>query len=90
MKYYSAALGIGRVCEPAGAGAVGVALAALVLMVLRDKIPAVDYAPATDNVVTPIAAALFTDYLIAFEVTSLVLLVAVVGAVVLAKRRVRA
>ncbi|MBC8086192.1 MAG: NADH-quinone oxidoreductase subunit J [Phycisphaerae bacterium] len=73
-----------------GAGAVGIALAALVLMVLRDKIPAVDYAPASDNVVTPIAAALFNDYLIAFEVTSLVLLVAVVGAVVLAKRRVSA
>jgi NADH-quinone oxidoreductase subunit J len=73
-----------------GAGAVGIALAALVLMVLRDKIPPVEYAPASDNVVTPIAAALFTDYLIAFEVTSLVLLVAVVGAVVLAKRRVSA
>lgn len=73
-----------------GAGAVGIALAAMVLSVLRDKIPAVDYAPATENVVTPIAQALFTDYLIAFEVTSLVLLVAVVGAVVLAKRRVSA
>lgn len=73
-----------------GAGAVGVALAALVLSVLRDKIPAVEYAAGSENVVTPIAAALFNDYLIAFEVTSLVLLVAVVGAVVLAKRRISA
>jgi NADH-quinone oxidoreductase subunit J len=73
-----------------GAGGVGIALAAMVLSVLRDKIPAVDYAPASDNVVTEIAASLFTDYLIAFEVTSLVLLVAVVGAVVLAKRRASA
>lgn len=73
-----------------GAGAVGIALAAMVLSVLRDKIPAVDFAPASENVVTPIAQLLFTDYLIAFEVTSLVLLVAVVGAVVLAKRRVSA
>jgi len=73
-----------------GAGAVGIALAALVLSVLRDKIPAVENAIAADNVVTPIAASLFTDYLIAFEVTSLVLLVAVVGAVVLAKRRASA
>lgn len=39
------------------------------------------------NVVAPVARALFTDYLIAFEVTSLLLLASVVGAVVLAKRR---
>ncbi len=73
-----------------GAGAIGIGLAASVLTVLRDKIPETELAPAVDNVVTPIASALFTDYLIAFEVTSLVLLVAVVGAVVLAKRRASA
>jgi NADH-quinone oxidoreductase subunit J len=39
------------------------------------------------NVVTSVAQALFTDYLIAFEVTSLLLLASVVGAVALAKRR---
>jgi NADH-quinone oxidoreductase subunit J len=38
-------------------------------------------------VVTPVAASLFTDYLVAFELTSVVLLVAVVGAVLLAKKR---
>lgn len=73
-----------------GAGAIGLGLAASVLVVLRDRIPDVEFAPAATNVVTPIASLLFTDYLIAFEVTSLVLLVAVVGAVVLAKRRVSA
>ena len=39
-------------------------------------------------VVTQVAASLFTDYLVAFELTSLVLLVAIVGAVLLAKKRV--
>ncbi|MEO7999049.1 MAG: NADH-quinone oxidoreductase subunit J [Gemmatimonadaceae bacterium] len=73
-----------------GAGAIGIGIAASVISVLREKIPDVDFAPAADNVVTPIASALFNDYLVAFEVTSLVLLVAVVGAVVLAKRRVSA
>lgn len=70
-----------------GAGALGIGLAASVLVALRDHVPDGEPEVATDNVVTPIAAALFNDYLIAFEVTSLVLLVAVVGAVVLAKRR---
>ena len=39
--------------------------------------------------VNDVAASLFTDYLVAFELTSLVLLVAVIGAVLLAKKRVR-
>ncbi len=73
-----------------GAGLLSIGLAASVLMVLREKIPETEMAVVSDNVVAPVAAALFNDYLIAFEVTSLVLLVAVVGAVVLAKRRVSA
>ena len=73
-----------------GAGLISIGLAASVLMVLREKIPDPDLSIPTDNVVAPVAAALFNDYLIAFEVTSLVLLAAVVGAVVLAKRRVSA
>lgn len=40
-----------------------------------------------ENVIAPVAAALFTQHLLAFEVTSLLLLAAVVGAVVLAKPR---
>jgi NADH-quinone oxidoreductase subunit J len=38
------------------------------------------------DALAPIADSLFTDNLVAFEVTSVLLLVAVVGAVVLAKR----
>ncbi len=34
-----------------------------------------------------IASPLFSDYLLAFELTSILLLVAIVGAVVLGKRR---
>ncbi len=73
-----------------GAGVLSIGLAATVLMMLREKIPESDPAVASENVVAPVAAALFNDYLVAFEVTSLVLLVAVVGAVVLAKRRASA
>jgi NADH-quinone oxidoreductase subunit J len=73
-----------------GAGLIGLGVAANVLVVLRERLPDIEFAPATENVVAPIASSLFTDYLVAFEVTSLVLLVAVVGSVVLAKRRVSA
>lgn len=73
-----------------GGGVVGLALLANLLVVQRQRFPRVALAPATDNVVEAVAASLFTDYLVAFELTSLVLLVAVVGAVLLAKKRVRA
>ena len=73
-----------------GAGIVGLALVANLLVVQRDKIPHVELAAAQDNVVTAVATSLFTDYLVAFELTSIVLLVAIVGAVLLAKKRVRA
>lgn len=73
-----------------GAGIVGIALVANLLVVQRDKISHVDLAAAQDNVVTAVATSLFTDYLVAFELTSIVLLVAIVGAVLLAKKRVRA
>ena len=79
------------------AGAVGVALLAELLVLLKVPLPsamAVEArgASATGdvNVVAPVARALFADYLVAFEVTSLLLLASVVGAVVLAKRRERA
>ena len=36
----------------------------------------------------PVGTALFTDYVLAFEVTSLLLLAAMVGAVILAKRKI--
>jgi NADH-quinone oxidoreductase subunit J len=42
---------------------------------------------AAQGVIAPIAGPLFNEYLLAFEVTSVLLLAAVVGAVVLGKRR---
>ena len=82
------------------AGALGVVLLAIPLAVYRGGFPGPLIAtdarlapnPVTGdlNVIAPVARALFTDYLIAFEVTSLLLLAAVVGAVALAKRRTAA
>ncbi len=43
---------------------------------------------SSGNVVADIAAPLFTQYLVPFEITSILLLAAVVGAVVLAKRKI--
>lgn len=80
-------------------GLVGVGILAEVLVLLRGVAPngrpsellldpsAPARATGDVNVVAPVARALFTDYLVAFEVTSLLLLASVVGAVVLAKRR---
>ncbi|MFN7529873.1 MAG: NADH-quinone oxidoreductase subunit J, partial [Gemmatimonas sp.] len=73
-----------------GAGFMGLALLANLLVAQRHRLPRVAPAPMSDNVVEPVAAALFTDYLVAFELTSIVLLVAVVGAVLLAKKRASA
>jgi NADH-quinone oxidoreductase subunit J len=70
-----------------GAGLVGVALLANLLAVRREALPVVELAAPVENVVTPVAEALFTDYLLAFEFTSILLLVAIVGAVVLAKKK---
>ncbi len=82
------------------AGAVGLALLALPLSAYRGgffgPLVPTDVAAAPNpltgevNVISPVARALFTDYLIAFEVTSLLLLASVVGAVALAKRRTAA
>jgi NADH-quinone oxidoreductase subunit J len=75
------------------AGAVGVALLAQIFALTRVKVqPTVppDYlARQTEylGVITPIAGPLFREYLLAFEVTSVLLLAAIVGAVVLGKRR---
>ena len=44
-------------------------------------------APEAGGVVGAVAAPLFREYLLAFEVTSILLLAAIVGAVVLARRR---
>jgi len=73
-----------------GAGLMGIALLANLLVAQRHRLPRIASAPAGTNVVEAVAASLFTDYLVAFELTSIVLLVAVVGVVLLAKKRVQA
>ena len=62
-------------------------LAQLVVVVARPRAPAPTGAPVAGNVET-IARLLFTDYLFPFELTSVLLLAAMVGVLVLARRRV--
>jgi NADH-quinone oxidoreductase subunit J len=79
------------------AGAVGLAILAQVftltrpLVAERFRIPAGQAAQqvAERGALAPIAQPLFNEYLLAFEVTSVLLLVAIVGAVVLGKPRGR-
>src|SRR4051812_14117969 len=69
------------------AGLVGLAMLAELIALSRIRFPRLT-AGVTDhtNVVNPVSSPLFHEYLLPFEVTSVVLLVAVIGAVVLAKR----
>jgi NADH-quinone oxidoreductase subunit J len=77
------------------AGAVGLALLAEVSALTRARIPEGVALPpgyvaqdlAREGAIAPIARPLFTEYLLAFELTSVLLLVAIVGAVVLGRRR---
>jgi NADH-quinone oxidoreductase subunit J len=77
------------------AGAVGIAMLAQIFALTRANTPVGLTLPPgytaqqvqTEGVITPIAGPLFTDYLLAFEVTSILLLAAIVGAVVLGKQR---
>ena len=70
------------------AATAGIAILATVLASLRQKLPPMLPDPMPDrNVVTPIADPLFHQYLLAFEITSVVLLAAIIGAVALAKRQ---
>ncbi len=62
-------------------------LAAELLYLIRvQPISSAALKPVDEDALAPIANSLFTDNLVAFEVTSVLLLVAVIGAVVLAKR----
>ena len=80
-----------------GAGAVALALLADVFAVTRAKLPEALVLPENtlanqvtrDGAIAPLAGPLFHEYLLAFEVTSILLLAAVVGAVVLGKRKER-
>jgi NADH-quinone oxidoreductase subunit J len=79
------------------AGAIGLALLAQIFAVTRSHVPealalpenAVANDVARNGAIAPLANVLFHEYLLAFEVTSVLLLAAVVGAVVLGKRRER-
>ncbi len=68
---------------------VGLAMLAELLVLGRQKLPPMRALPPDlhANIVTPIAEPLFRDYLLAFEMTSVLLLAAIIGAVVLAKRK---
>ena len=71
----------------AASSLLGGVLAAELLYVIRSQ-PLHDSVlqPVDNDAMAPMANSLFTENLVAFEVTSVLLLVAVIGAVVLAKR----
>jgi NADH-quinone oxidoreductase subunit J len=70
------------------AGAVGLALLAQLLVLLRQQLPrAPRVAQEVPGVIHGIADPLFREYLLAFEITSVLLLAAIIGSVILAKRR---
>ena len=72
----------------AGAAVAGVVMAIeLARLMLRVPFPAVTSAPQGYGGAQGVARSLFTDFILPFEITSILLLVAVVGAVVLAQRR---
>jgi NADH-quinone oxidoreductase subunit J len=76
------------------AGLVGLALLAQVFALTKVQVPESLALPentlsnqvAATGAIAPIAGPLFNQYLLAFEVTSVLLLAAVVGAVVLGRR----
>jgi NADH-quinone oxidoreductase subunit J len=73
------------------AGIVGLLLLAEVFVLWKDDAapaPPPPAEPLEPGVIGQVAAPLFREYLLAFEITSVLLLAAIVGAVVLAKRRV--
>ena len=76
-------------------GAVGLAILAQVFAMTKAKTPITLTLPqgfaakqiAENGAINPVAGPLFNEYLLAFEITSILLLAAVVGAVVLGKQR---
>src|SRR5262245_5783443 len=77
------------------AGAVGLAILAQIFALTKAKTPLALSLPQgfaakqveTTGAIAPVAGPLFNEYLLAFEVTSILLLAAIVGAVVLGKQR---
>jgi NADH-quinone oxidoreductase subunit J len=80
------ALGAGWLVATAAAGALGLA-ALLVPAVWRASAPPPPVLPAGFGETVSVAERLFTAYLLPFELTSVLLLVAIVGAVALARRK---
>jgi NADH-quinone oxidoreductase subunit J len=76
-------------------GAVGLAILAQVFAMTKARTPLTLTLPqgfaakqiAETGAISPVAGPLFNEYLLAFEITSILLLAAVVGAVVLGKQR---
>jgi NADH-quinone oxidoreductase subunit J len=76
---------------------VGLALLAQIFALTKARLPEALTLPensvadqvAKQGAIAPLAGPLFNEYLLAFEVTSVLLLAAVVGAVVLGKRKER-
>ena len=75
-------------------GLVGLALVAELMTLTRSEVtmklvvpPVPNAVDGTAGIIGPVAAPLFKEYLLAFELTSVLLLVALIGAVVLAKKR---
>jgi NADH-quinone oxidoreductase subunit J len=71
----------------AGAAGLLAVVAAAVGRVAESDMPALS-SPSTFGTVKAVGQKLFTEFLLPFEVTSLLLLVAIVGAVVVAKERI--
>ena len=80
------------------AGAVGLAILAEVMVLARSRIPGgyvpgaaaqlpVPPADGAGGVIAPVAGPLFREHLLAFELTSILLLAAIVGAVVIGKKQ---
>ena len=77
------------------AGGIGLAILSMIFAMTRVKSPEALRLPphyaadqiATYGAIQPVAGPLFHEYLLAFEITSVLLLAAIVGAVALARRR---
>ncbi len=78
----------GRVAKALAVLLLGGALGAAFLQYQPGSLPASAELPAGFGGYRDVGMALFTDWVLAFEVTSLLLLSAMVGAVILAKRKV--
>jgi NADH-quinone oxidoreductase subunit J len=71
------------------AGAVGLAFLAQLFALGRQRLPEQTLPPVPrEDVIGAVASPLFRQYLLPFEITSVLLLAAIIGAVLLAKRRI--